>query len=174
MLASRASCPAMHTHPAANSSISRPHAAVARAQPEYIYSPTDWTRSPNDPLYGPGDYSSGQWYLPHVWAPTAWATTVGSSAIRVCMVSSVMASLAHRLQAQGTAQLPQHARLRNCAVACILPEFVMRAIQMSFQARWHASCLPADRQRRAALPPGLEGQHRGRVEQVIKLAEALP
>lgn len=70
-----------------------PHAAVARAQPEYIYHATDLVaqRIPDDPWYGPGPspylYSNGQWYLRQVSAPTAWATTVGSSAVRVCIVS---------------------------------------------------------------------------------------
>ena len=66
--------------------LARPPAAVEHAQPEFIYYRSA-QRVPNDPLYQPGDFSSGQWYLPQVWAPTAWATTVGSKAIKVCVVS---------------------------------------------------------------------------------------
>ena len=61
-------------------------AAVEHAQPEYIYYHTA-QRLPNDPKFAAGDHTSGQWYLPQVWAPTAWATTVGSRDMRVCVVS---------------------------------------------------------------------------------------
>ncbi len=59
---------------------------MEHAQPEYIYHHTA-QRFPNDPKFAAVGINSGQWYLPHVWAPTAWATTVGSTAMRVCVVS---------------------------------------------------------------------------------------
>lgn len=73
-----------------------PPAAVARAEPDYFHYPTAVNlRIPNDPRYGPASYTSGQWYLHQVMAPSAWATTVGSAKVRLCMVRGVQGRIKH-------------------------------------------------------------------------------
>lgn len=74
-----------------------PSAAVALAQPEWIYhtqagpstgSPAAagaTAATPNDAMYSAAERSSGLWFLPKIQAPAAWETTVGSGAVGVCM-----------------------------------------------------------------------------------------
>lgn len=66
-------------------------AAVALAQPEYIYHlqggqpSAGGQAAPNDAMYGAAARTSGLWFLPRIQAPAAWETTAGSKGVGICM-----------------------------------------------------------------------------------------
>ncbi|PSC76214.1 translation factor GUF1 mitochondrial isoform X1 isoform B [Micractinium conductrix] len=66
--------------------------AQLRANPLVASAEPDWFRyvslAPNDALYPPTDSDQGLWHLQRVGMPTAWATTTGSKAARVCVIDT--------------------------------------------------------------------------------------
>ena len=87
---------------------------------------TQWT--PDDPLYAPSDYYTGQWAHRQVWSEVAWDTAVGNKEVRGSLVGLVDAVRAARGEGSAAAHDTCERRGAQCPLAAHSPPRLARTL----------------------------------------------